>query len=130
MNQVRVKKTELLEILKKNKAEHEAIFAEAQKTWQTAVVKELTSQLAIASENKLPSLLKLKKLEPPKSYASEYERAIGMLEMSVDDVVEIDQQEYQNYVRDIWNWSRNWAYSNSAYSNNPKLAAITSSDEL
>lgn len=40
----------------------------------------------------------------PEDHTDEYDKAIGMLEMSVDDTVLITHDEYRQYVLDEWFW--------------------------
>ena len=52
----------------------------------------------------------------PHDHTDDYDTVIAMLEMCVDEVVEIDMQEFDNYVRDNWQWKANWSASNALYS--------------
>lgn len=124
MKQVRVKKDDLLAILKKNKAEHKAIFEKAQEKFREVAIKELDRMLKVAREGQPFVLERFARLVQPKNYTGEYDRAIKMLEMSVDDTIEITSQEFQNFVQDIWNWSRDWALSNSGYVKSGKFAGL------
>ena len=126
MNQVKVKKDELLKILRKNRAEHRDIFLKAQEKYREVAIKELDAQLKAARSGKPFVLAKIVQLILPKDYTTEYDRAIQMLDMSVDDTIIITAIEFQNYVQDIWNWSRDWAYSNSSYVKSAKLVALSS----
>ena len=38
-----------------------------------------------------------------------------MLEMSVDDEIELTEEEFSNIILDDWNWKRNFARLNSNY---------------
>jgi hypothetical protein len=38
-----------------------------------------------------------------------------MLAVSVDDVVELTHQEFQQYFEDNWQWRARWNLSNSKY---------------
>lgn len=122
MKTVKVKKQELITILTKNRAEHHDIFLEAQKNYRTAAIEVIDKQLELAKNNKPFVLTEITELVQPADYTKEYDRVLQMLEMSVDDIIEITAQEFQNFVQDIWNWSQNWSISNSGYSNSPKLA--------
>ena len=51
----------------------------------------------------------------PVSYADSYTRAIRMLELSVDDVIELEQDVFNQLVLDEWNWKRNFILSNATY---------------
>jgi len=128
MNQVKVKKSELLTILRKNRTEHRDIFLKAQTRYREVAIKELDAQLKAARNGRPFVLAKIVELVQPKDYTSQYDRAIQMLEMSVDETVVITAVEFQNFVQDKWNWSRDWAFSNSSYVKSAKLDAL-SSDE-
>lgn len=129
MNSVKVKKSDLLDILKQNKAEHKGIFLKAQEKFREVAIKELDRQLAAARENKPFVLERITRLVAPKDYTGVYEQAIKMLEMSVEDVIEITSQEFQNFVQDRWDWSRDWAFSNSRYTRSPKFAGLVTEEE-
>jgi len=80
--------------------------------------------LKAAREGQPFVLERIARLIQPKDYTGEYDRAIKMLEMSVDETIEITSAEFQNFVQDIWNWSRDWALSNSGYVKSGKFAGL------
>jgi len=125
MKTIRVQKSKLLEILRKNRAEHREIFLKAQQKFREVAIQELDKQLQAAREGQRFVLRRITQLIEPQDYTAKYDRAIQMLEMSVDDTIEITNQEFQNFIQDIWNWSRSWALSNSGYVSSPKLAALS-----
>ena len=45
----------------------------------------------------------------------DYDRAIGMLEMSIDNEVEITSLEFQHYIQDDWGWKNSFLLSNTKY---------------
>jgi hypothetical protein len=53
-----------------------------------------------------------------------------MLELSEDSVVTLNHTEFVNFVEDEWDWTRNFAISNSGYvgigSNSPASALFVS----
>jgi len=132
MKQVRVDKSKLLEILKKNRDEHRGIFLEAQKSFRAVAIKMLDAQLKDARTGKPFELARLTTLQAPEDHTADYDRSIQMLEMSVDKEIAVDEREFQNYVQDIWSWSRDWATSNIGYVSKSsrgygKLAALSNS---
>lgn len=132
MKQVRIKKDQLLKILQKNRAEHRAVFIEAQKTFRALAIKALDDQLKAARKGRPFQLEHLVRLTAPEDHTADYDRSIQMLEMAVDDIIAVDEREFQNYVQDVWNWSREWAGSNMRYisknsRNYGKLAALSDS---
>lgn len=114
MQIVRVKKTELLEKLKANRDEHRQIFLEALDGYHEAAMAALEERIKEAKENKRVNLFFT--LEQPVDQTKEYDRVIKMLEMSVDDEVELTQQEFANYVMDDWSWMGQFLASNAQYS--------------
>lgn len=115
MKQVRVDKAKLLKILQQNRAEHRATFLEAQKVFRVVAIKALDEQLKAARKGRPFVLASLTKLEAPEDHTVDYDRSIEMLEMSVDTEITIDEREFQNYVQDRWQWSRDWASNNMQY---------------
>ena len=67
--------------------------------------------VAESKEGKIPGIY----LPMPDDRTCDYDRAIGMLEMEVNDEVTIDQEEYSNYVSDDWAWKHQWSLSNINY---------------
>ena len=117
MKQIRVDKAQLLKILQKNRAEHRATFLEAQKTFRVVAIKALDAQLKAARKGRPFELTRLVSLTAPEDHTVDYDRSIQMLEMSVDQQITVDEREFQNYVQDVWNWSRDWASNSLAYVN-------------
>lgn len=113
MNAIKVKKAELLGKLKANRANHSAQFDKAAKGYRKRVIEALTSRLKEARNGKLPQLIF--NLPMPVDQTKAYDRAIGMLELSVDDVIELEEHDYQQYVLDEWSWSAQTTASNSFY---------------
>ena len=130
MKQVRVSKAKLLSILKTNRTDHREVFLQAQKTFRVVAIKALDEQLKAARKGRPFVLASLVRLEPPEDHTVDYDRSIQMLEMSVDSEIVVDEREFQNYVQDKWQWSRDWAANNMRYINNNsrhygKLAALS-----
>ena len=54
-------------------------------------------------------------LTEPSNHIKDYGRVIAMLEMSVDETVTLDAQDFDRYVMDNWDWSRFALSTNTAY---------------
>jgi hypothetical protein len=52
----------------------------------------------------------------PVDQTREYNKVIRMLEMSTEDVIELQEHEFSQYVLDDWGWKGQFLASNSAYS--------------
>ena len=110
--------TELLTIIKTNRDKHVRIVEIAQSKYREMAVKELDSMLADAREGK--KIRRFLSLEVPTNHTKEYDKIIGLLEMTLragQATVEVTEYQYACYVQDDWSWKRQFAESNFAYSN-------------
>lgn len=124
---IAVDRTTLIEKLRENRETHRSIFEEALTGYQEKALEELESKIeAIRSNGRKPISLFIH-LPAPEDHTDDYDRVIGLLEWGVDDVVNLDDKEYANYVNDDWNWKQNWLISNSAYS--VTAASLAGDDE-
>ena len=124
MKEVRIHKAKLLEIVTKNRGEHRQIFLDAQKAYRDKAIAVLDEQLKLAREGAPFVLNKITELSAPEDHTKDYDRAIEMLELSVDDVITLSTSDFANLVQDLWGWSRQWAMSNSAYVDSPKFRSL------
>ena len=120
MENVKVKKTETLKILRTNRDAHQAIFAEAVDGYKAQVIDILEGHIADIKAGKVKSVTVT--LPQPENHTKDYDRAIKMLEMSVDKDVTMDEHSFQCYVMDDWTWKRQFLSSNAFYS---KIASDT-----
>ena len=114
MNAINVKKSELLAVLRQNRAQHRKIFLEAQTGYRQQVIDELDSMLRDARDGK--KIRRSVTLIEPVDQTADYDRAIRMMEMSVDDVIQLEEHEFNSYVLDNWSWQKNFNASNARYS--------------
>lgn len=119
MTNVTVKKSDLLEIVKKNRVEHREIFEEAVIGYREKMLALLTEMIEDIRKGK--QVEHVIRMVQPVDQTRDYDRAIRMLNMSVDDTVELDEDTFANLVLDDWSWSRQFYTANSNYS--PKAAS-------
>ncbi len=116
MRDVKINKTELLEIVRANKEKHIKEFAEAVEDFKKAAINIAEHNLKLAQTADTEQIAKFKALpSKPVSYEDSYTRAIRMLELSVDSVIEIEEQIFNQLVLDEWQWKHNFAVSNASY---------------
>ena len=120
MESIKVNKAELISTLEQNRAKHRQIFEEACVGYQKAVIKELEAQLKRAREGIRRSMLV--NIPAPVDQTKEYDRAIAMLKMSVDNEVMLSERDFQCYVLDDWDWKQKFLISSSAYSQRAAMA--------
>lgn len=110
----KVKKEELLEILKKNRANHRKIFEEALEGYKKKMIALLLKMLKDVRKGKRVSHMISMPL--PQNMTAEYDTVIRMLEMSTDNEVKLSAKDFQCFVEDRWEWRDNFIHSNAAYS--------------
>lgn len=113
MNTVRVKRTEVLEKLTVNRASHRTVFEQAIEGYHRAVVEHLENALADAKAGKQYSTSIY--LPQPQDHTRDYDRAIAMLEMSLDDELELSSVEFAQFVLDDWGWKGDFISTSNNY---------------
>ena len=111
---IRVSKAELLVKLKENREIHIAEFEELKTDYLTGLEDRLKKILKSVKSGNFETNIRID-LVKPKSFEDEYNEVIGMLEMSIDDTYEIDQDEYRQYVLNKWHWTSSFAATKASY---------------
>lgn len=114
MKTVKIKRVDLLEKVKANKVRHVTEFKEAREEYVKEVIKELGRMLKKAKKG---DIIRSINLVEPVSYEENYNRVISMLEWSTDVIVELDTTEFEQYVRDNWQWKQHFAATAALYNN-------------
>ena len=116
MRNVNLNKLELLDILRSNKEKHIAEFKESVQDYTKAALKIAESNLLLAQSGDVEQIAKIRSLPTkPTSYEDSYTRAIRMLELSVDDVIELEEHIFNQLVLDEWSWKMNFTASGALY---------------
>jgi predicted nucleic acid-binding OB-fold protein len=116
MNAVKINRLELLEIVLKNKEKHILAFDEAVNDYKIAALKIATENLDLVQSGELESIAKVKMMPAkPISYENSYTRAIRMLELSVDEVIEVEEDVFNQLVLDEWTWKNSFVANSSLY---------------
>jgi hypothetical protein len=123
MDNTKINREKLLTIVRDNLVKHQNEFKES-------LVDFAKAMTVIAEKNKRISLKNLKlvkadvnsKLEQPvgylaapRSYETEYNRAIRMLELSVDENIVVEQDVFNQLVLDEWSWKQLFVGTSSMY---------------
>lgn len=118
LNYVTVTKAGLLDQLNVNREQHAKDYAAAVVEYNQQVVDRLRINLKRAesgNEDKTQPFTLEWGLEIPRQYLEDYDRVISMLTMSVDSTITLTQQEFNQYVRDNWQWQHSFANSTQSY---------------
>jgi len=113
MHDIRVDKDKLLEVLSFNRGEHRAIFEAATLAYREAAIAALDRRIQELRDGK-PVTMTFG-LVVPEDHTDDYDRVIGMLEMSLDNEVDLPEHEYTQFVDDDWSWKRQWQASTASY---------------
>ena len=116
MHSVKINRLELLDIVKTNRESHIAEYNEAVEDYKVAILNIATKNLKLAKTAELDKFTELKSFpSKPVSYESNYSKAIRMLELSVEDVIEVEDDVFNQLVLDEWQWKSSFSISASAY---------------
>lgn len=116
MNAVKMDRVTLLNIVRENKLKHLAAYDESVADYKQVVVQVATVNLELATTGDLGNFAKIKSLPSmPQSYESSYTRAIRMLELSVDDIIEVEEDVFNQLVLDEWHWKSSFLTAGAIY---------------
>ena len=116
MKSVKLNKKELLGIVRENKAKHILAYKEAVEDYLEAARNIVNYNVDRVNERTIEAIAKCKNMPvAPKSYEDEYERAIRMLELSVDKEIELEADVFNQLVLDEWAWKNSFAVMASTY---------------
>lgn len=116
MRSVKVEKAELLSIVRENKKKHVKEFDESVKDYKKAALKVAKEHVDLAKSGDLDQISKIRAMPArPTSYEKEYDRAIRMLELSVEDTIELEDDVFNQLVLDEWTWKHQFVASSALY---------------
>lgn len=116
MKAIKMQRKELLNIVQDNKTKHIKEFNEAVEDYKALVLQIATENVKLAKSGNLTEFKKIKQHpSAPTSYEDNYKRAIRMLELSIDDVIEVEEDVFNQLVLDEWHWTHNFITSNAMY---------------
>lgn len=116
MNSVKMDRKQLLGIVKENLEKHLTAYAEAVEDYKAGALKISTANLKIAKTGDIEKFNQIKALpQAPRSYEKEYNRAIRMFELSVEDVIDIEQDVFNQLVLDEWSWKNQFVAAGALY---------------
>ena len=116
MNSIKMNRIELLDIVRANKVKHVAEYEDSVVDYKKAVLQIALSNAKIAKTGDLNEFNKIKTNPPaPQSYETSYSRAIRMLELSVEDIIEVEEHIFNKLVLDEWDWKRNFSATAALY---------------
>jgi len=113
MKTIKVSKSSLLYHLKANLLKHQDVYEQAMEGYRKQLAKELKAKLKLALSGK--DVSHTIETVRPVSYEKQYIAVITQLDWSLDEEIELDHQEFQQYVQDEWGWKSLFNTSVSGY---------------
>ena len=114
MDTVTVTKADLLAKIRANREAHQAIFEEAKAGYKELAKAALKKHLRDVERGEMQVISIM--MPAPVNQTKDYDRIITMLEMEVKGEVELDEQQFSQYVMDDWRWKQAFLTSNAGYS--------------
>lgn len=106
---------QLLDKVRENRANHESAYQEASRIYRQEAAQWYRGEAERIEQDSDLAPRKHCPLPVPQSYVSHYDRAIRMLEWSIDSAVPVDEQTFAQLVLDDWDWSGEWRRTMSNY---------------
>lgn len=111
-----VDRIKLITTLKTNRDQHHAVWLEAVEGYHAKAKENLESLItSLKGAHKKPVPVNLH-LTVPEDHTKDYDKVIGLLEMSTEDTIRLSDQDYEWFVLDDWGWKNSWMYANAGYS--------------
>lgn len=114
MNSTKIRKERLITIIQENLSKHELEYQAAITEYRAQVVAKLKTAIKAAQKNEDINFYELN-LPKPTSHSVEYQRALRMLELTEESVIELDNLSFQQLVEDEWDWSKTFKSVSSMY---------------
>jgi len=116
MNAIKMNREQLLAIVRENKIKHMAEAEEAVLDYKALVLQIAQANAKLAKTGDLNEFKKMKAMpQAPQSYESSYARAIRMLELSVEEIIEVEEDVFNQLVLDEWDWKRGFVATSAMY---------------
>jgi len=116
MNAIKMNRLQLLGLVQENKTKHVAEFLEAVEDYKKLVLEITQGNAKLAKTGDLAQFKKMKGVPTaPNSYEKDYSRAIRMLELSVEEIIEVEEDVFNQLVLDEWHWKHSFSVTNTMY---------------
>lgn len=120
--EVKVKRDELLSVLKQNRQRHIKEYQAACVGYREVALRRIEESFQEARDlvNRLKNGQTIAvgfriNLSVPVNYEKAYDQIIRMMEMSVDTEIVLTASQFACFVMDDWEWKEEWASSNAQY---------------
>jgi hypothetical protein len=109
----KMKKAELVKILKANRAKHKRVFTAALEGYRQQAEAELEQRITALRNGRIPKLHW--PYTEPEDHTRDYDRVIRMIELDTGVTWTLDETEFGNLVMDDWRWKREFLRTSNRY---------------
>lgn len=113
---ITVSRQKLLAVLQENRRKHIDTYLVAVEEYRQALRIELVQRLEDLPDLTNPARFAKFSLPVPVSYEDVYSSVIDMLDFSVDENVTLTAEQHRCWVKDQWDWSKDFIANTLAYS--------------
>jgi hypothetical protein len=123
LKSVNVNRTDLLQKLKENRDKHVEEYNVALEGYKIEVRKVIDEAVAQVKAGEFDSKSLYLVESMPENHLGDYEQVIAMMEISIDDVINLEAAEVQQYVLDQWHWKHSFSATTAKYASNVSAGA-------
>ena len=102
MRTVRLHRDAFIAKVQDNRNNHRQVFEDALEGYRERWIRELERRLHEVRRGR--EIDQYFKLPEPEDHTEDYDRVLTMAQMSVDEVIELTEDEFARYVMDQWSW--------------------------
>ncbi len=113
MRTVTVHRDEFLTRVRENRDNHRQVFEEAVEGYRNRLTNELERRIRDLKRGR--QVDQYIGLPEPEDHTDDYDRILAMAEMSIDDTLELTEDEFAMYVMDQWRWKQSFSHSTALY---------------
>jgi hypothetical protein len=116
---VNINKIQLINILKENLKKHAEDLDKVLINYRQEMIIKFQDHLTMFKTANTPKDIMELELnmwpQKPISHIDDYNKALRMAELSVDDVIELDEREFSKFVMDEWAWKQEFEMTKTLY---------------
>lgn len=114
MKEYRIQKEKLLALLEENKAEHIKEYKEAKRGFRKKAAGIFKKAMLDAKEGR--KVKTYVSIAEPKDYSKDYDKAIKLITLCEDTILELNESQINNFIHNEWNWSGTFRSGVQGYS--------------
>ena len=115
MNGVKIKSSELLFILENNLSHHKDDIQEAIELRRNEIILYFKQKLEVMESDESYSPKESINFPLPKDSSSDYEKAIRMVQLTQDEIIELNEDQFDKLVMDNWEWKQSLVATSAFY---------------